>query len=592
MAQTLAHLFVDTCRRHAGRPAMVYREGARLRTLTWERCQRDVEALATWFIAAGFQAGDKVALLSETRPEWVLADLAMHTVGLVNVPVYPTLTNRQVAFVVRHSGARCLIVSNRRQLDKAMAIAGDCPELEQVLLIEPIPVLEPTVPVLTWGEALRLGRQQEAALAPERHLRLGAVGPEDCCSIIYTSGTTGEPKGVMLSHGNIVANVEAILTVCPLSPHDTSLSFLPLSHVLERITTYALMAAGATIGYAGSADALAYDLATIRPTVLTTVPRILEKMHARIQEGYLHRPSWERRFHEWGLRVGRQHWLEDGDDAAGFPVADALVLKPIRDRFGGRLRLIVCGGAPMDRQVGEFFHAAGITVCEGYGLTETSPVVTMNVPGAIRFGTVGQALPEVSVRIADDGEILVQGPNVMLGYYKDSDATAASIDADGWFHTGDVGDLDADGYLRITDRKKELIVLSNGKKVAPQVIESQLLGSAYIDQVMVVGEGHPFLTALVVPDFTQLNPWAYARGLSLERERLVRDKQVQRLIREDIDRLSADLASFERVKQVTLLPREWTVASGEQTATLKLRRARIHANHAGAIAAMYATEVV
>jgi long-chain acyl-CoA synthetase len=592
MAQTLANLFFDTCRRHAGRPAMVYREGTRLRTRTWEQCQREVEALANWFIGAGFQAGDKVALLSETRPEWVLADMAMHAVGLVNVPVYPTLTNRQVAYIVRHSGARCLMVSNRRQLDKAMAIAADCPELEQVLLIEAIPVLEPTIPVVTWADALRTGRQREAELAPQRLIRMAAVATEDVCSIIYTSGTTGEPKGVMLSHGNVVANVDGILATCPLSAHDTSLSFLPLSHVLERITTYALMAAGATIGYAGSLDALAYDLAAIRPTVLTTVPRVLQKIHARIVEGIQHRTALERKFHDWGLAVGRQHWLEDGADAVGYPLADALVLKPIRDRFGGRLRLIVCGGAPMDRHVGEFFHCAGITVCEGYGLTETSPVVAMNAPGAIRFGTVGQLLPNVAVRIADDGEICVKGPNVMLGYYKDADATQAAIDADGWFHTGDVGELDADGYLRITDRKKELIVLSNGKKVAPQVLEAQLQGSPFIDQVMIVGEGQAFLTALIVPDFTQLNPWAYERGLSLDRQRLVDADRVRSLFRDEISRLTRDLASFERIKQFTLLPRDWTVDSGEQTATLKLRRSIILANHAEAIDAMYATEVV
>jgi long-chain acyl-CoA synthetase len=566
---------------------MVYRDGAGLRTLTWADCQRDVEALANWFLTAGFEAGDRVALLCETRPEWVIADLGMHAVGLVNVPVYPTLTAKQVAYVIRHSGARCLIVSNRRQLDKAMAIAAECPDLQQVMLIEPIPVLEPTIPVMPWREALRTGRQQEATLAPQRLVRMADVAPEDLASIIYTSGTTGAPKGVMLSQANFVANLEAILARCPLTPHDTSLSFLPLSHVLERITTYALMAVGATIGYAGSLDALTFDLAAIRPTVLTTVPRVLEKLYVRLLEGMQHRTAVERRLFDWGIAVGRQRWIDGETDPTSYALADALVLKQIRARFGGRLRLIVCGGAPMDRHVGEFFHSAGITVCEGYGLTETSPVVAMNVPGAIRFGTVGQVLPGVDVQLTEDGEICVKGPNVMLGYYHDAEATHAAITSDGWFHTGDIGALDADGFLRITDRKKELIVLSNGKKVAPQALETQLLTSPYIDQALVVGEGHPFMTALIVPDFTQLNAWAYERGLPLERELLVKQEKVRALYREEIKRLTKDLASFERIKQFSLLPHEWTVESGEQTATLKLRRQAILANNAKRIEAMY-----
>ena len=365
------------------------------------------------------------------------------------------------------------------------------------------------------------------------------------------------------------------------------MSFLPLSHVLERITTYAMMAVGATIGYASSLDSLMYDLAAIRPTVLTTVPRILEKIHTRIHEGLQHRSMAERRLFDWALGVGRAKWLGQGTDPASFAIADRLVLQGIRARFGSRLRFLVCGGAAMDRQVGEFFHSTGITVGEGYGLTETSPVVTMNYPLHIRFGTVGQALPDVQVRIADDGEICVQGPNVMLGYYHDDAATAEAVDADGWFHSGDVGEMDAEGYLRITDRKKELLVLSNGKNVAPQPIESQLLNSPYIEQLVIVGDGHPFLTSLIVPDFTRLNPWAYERGLPLEREKLVQHEKVRRLLRDEIHRLTGDLASFERIKQFTLLAHEWTIESGELTPTLKGRRKVILANNAAAITEMY-----
>jgi long-chain acyl-CoA synthetase len=348
-----------------------------------------------------------------------------------------------------------------------------------------------------------------------------------------------------------------------------------------------LIATGATIGYAGSLDALTFDLAAIRPTVMTTVPRILEKLYVRIQEGMQHRTALERRLFDWGMAIGRQHHIEGGGDGTTYALADRLVLQRLRARLGGRLRLLVCGGAPMDRHVGEFFHSTGITVCEGYGLTETSPVATMNVPGGVRFGTVGQALPGVEIRLTDEGEICVKGPNVMLGYYRDAAATAEAIDGDGWFHSGDIGVLDADGFLSITDRKKELIVLSNGKKVAPQAVECLLLASPFVDQILIAGEGHAFLSALIVPDFTHLNPWAYERGLPLDRQSLVRQEHVRALFRSEIERLSRDLAPFERVKQFTLLARDWSIDSGEQTPTLKLRRQIILGNHADEIAAMY-----
>ncbi|MBC7542695.1 MAG: long-chain fatty acid--CoA ligase [Candidatus Sericytochromatia bacterium] len=587
MGTTLASLFFESCRRGPERPAMVYRSGHRMVTLTWEQCQRDVEAMANWFMSKGFQPGDRVALLCETRPEWLIADLAMQAIGLVSVPIYPTLTKRQIAYILGHAGARGLIVSHAKQLDKAMAVAGDLPDLTEVLLIEPIPVLEPTVTVTAWVDALELGTQLDKGFRAQRLVRMAAVEADSLCSIIYTSGTTGEPKGVMLSHANFVSNVDGIHKRCAITPHDTSLSFLHLSHVLERITSYAMIAAGATIGFAGSLDTLMYDLAAIRPTVMATVPRVLEKVHSRIREGLQHRTAVERRLWQWALAVGHQHYVDGGGDPVSLAIADRLVLKTIRSRFGGRLRFMVCGGAPMDRQIGAFFQTTGIVVGEGYGLTETSPVVSMNYPGHVKLGTVGPLLPGVRVRIADDGEVCVKGDNVMLGYYNDEDATRDAFDADGWFLTGDIGRMDDEGYLKITDRKKELIVLSNGKKVAPQQIESLLLASPFIEQVLVLGDDHPYLTALIVPDFTQVNPWAYERGLPLDRQALVKHVQVRQLLRDEMNRLTRDLAQFERIKQFTLLAAEWTIDSGEMTPTLKGRRKVILANNTHQVTAMY-----
>jgi long-chain acyl-CoA synthetase len=592
MTSSLVALFLDTCRRHAHRPAMVHRTHSGWQVITWEQCRQDVEALANAFIADGLAPGDRVALLCETRPEWVIADLAMQAVGLVSVPIYPTLTAPQVGAILRHCEARGLIVSNRRQLDKAMALVPDCPDLRRVLLIDPIPVLEPDIPVTGWQEALQLGRHQDAMLTPQRLARMAAVATDACCTILYTSGTTGSPKGVMLSQANLVANVEAILGRCPLSPQDTSLSFLPLSHGLERITTYALIASGATIAYAGSLDALSHDLAEIRPTVMAAVPRVLEKIHDRIREGLLAKTGAEVQLFDWALAVGGQRWVDGGAESPGYAVADALVLKGIRERFGGRMRTIICGGAPMNAGIGAFLHSTGIAVYEGYGLAEASPMVTMNGPGAFRFGTVGQVLPGVTLRLADDGEICVQGPNVMLGYYQDEAETAAVLTEDGWLHTGDIGELDGDGFVTITNRKKELIVLSNGNTVAPQALETRLQQSPFIEQVLLVGDRHPYLTALVVPAFETVSPWAFERSLPLDREPLIHQPEVRGLIGAEISRLSGDLAAFEKIRHFTLVAQAWTIDSGELTPTQKLRRAIILTNHAEAIEGMYASAVV
>jgi long-chain acyl-CoA synthetase len=391
----------------------------------------------------------------------------------------------------------------------------------------------------------------------------------------------------MLSHHNFLANATAIVPLAGLSPEDTSLSFLPLSHVLERQVYYAMTMAGATIGFAESIETVAQNLGEVRPTMMASVPRLLEKVYARIVDNVQQGSAVKRKLFDWALQVGRRHRLEGKSDPIQYAIADKLVFSKIRQRLGGRMRMIVCGGAPMLQSIGEFFHIAGLAVCEGYGLTETSPVIALNFPGRVRFGTVGEVLPNVQVRIAEDGEICAKGPNIMLGYYQLPEANAEVFDAEGWFHTGDIGDL-KDGYLRITDRKKEIIVLSNGKNVAPQPIENLLKSSPYVEQAMVVGEGKNYCTCLIVPNYEKLQAFALSEGLNTGKHDLLKQQRVLDLYRQEIDRVTRDLASFERMKKFALLHKEWTVESGELTPTLKCKRKIILANYAEQVDGMYA----
>jgi long-chain acyl-CoA synthetase len=587
MKRTIAAMFQEVAGRGADRPALLHKENGSYVPITWRQYRQQVEHLANWLMSIGLQAGDRVALLCETRYEWVVADMAMHHAGLVNVPIYPTLTARQAAYILQDSGAKAVVLAGRKQLDKVFEIVDECPDLGEILMIGGDALPDSGRTVHRWADALAKGATLEADFANQRNERLNAATADAMCSIIYTSGTTGNPKGVMLSHQNFLSNAAAIVPLAGLSPEDTTLSFLPLSHVLERMVYYAATLSGATMAYAESIDTVAANLAEVRPTLMATVPRLLEKVYGRIMEGVQSGSGLKRKLFDWALQVGRRHRLEGKPDPIQYAIADKLVFSKIRQRLGGRLRLMVCGGAPMVKEIGQFFYAAGLTVCEGYGLTETSPVISFNRPEHVKYGTVGQVLPDVTVRIAEEGEICVKGPNVMLGYYQLPDANAEVFDADGWFHTGDVGELDSEGFLRITDRIKELIVLSNGKKVAPQPIENLLKTSPYIEQAMVVGEAKKYCTCLIVPNTEKLQAFAQSQGLQASKTDLLAHHQVQDLYRQEIDRLSKDLAQFERLKKFALLHKEWTVESGELTPTLKCKRKIILANYADQVSGMY-----
>ena len=545
-----------------------------------------VRDLALGLQALGVGRGDRVGLLCETRPEWVMADLAVLTLGALTVPIYPTLPSRQIQFILTNAGARAVVASTESQAEKVREVRSALPDVSDVIVIDQTGSAgaggsaERAVGAeLAFAEVIERGHQRlmrEDGLAREYKEAAAAITPDDVATIIYTSGTTGEPKGVVLTHAAIVSNIVGADAL--VSPHDgdEALSFLPLCHALERTVVYLYLYKGVTIAFAESLDTLRRDLVTVRPTIMTGVPRVFEKLHARTMEAVEQAPAFRRALFNWALGVGK---ARSGAELAGqtpsawtrlqHTLADRLLSK-VRERMGGRLRFVVSGGAALSRTVAEFLFAVGIPVLEGYGLTETAPVLAVNPERAPRLGTVGKALPGVELRIAEDGEILAKGPNLMRGYYNNPEATA-EVMTDGWFHTGDIGQLDEDGYLAITDRKKELLVTSGGKNIAPQPIEQRLKADPLVAEAVVVGDGRPYVAALIVPDGPALTAKVGAAE-SPDLGALVAREDVHALFDTAVQRVNAGLPRFEQLKRFTLLPTEFSVESGELTPTLKVKR--------------------
>jgi long-chain acyl-CoA synthetase len=542
----------------------------------------------------GIRDGDRVAILSENRPEWAIADYACLTARCTDVPIYPTLPARQIEYILRDSGAVALVVSSAAQLEKVLAIRERLPGLRHIVTLDAVGAGQEGV--LGLDELLRCGRAAVARY-PEWRTHALAASPADLATLIYTSGTTGEPKGVMLTHGNIASNVTTCCRLFTFGDRDECLSFLPLSHIFERMFGhYSMFHAGVVINYAGGIDTVAADMQECRPTLMAAVPRLYEKIHARVLDSVRASPAPRRRIFAWARRVGEE-WADRTLARAPIPpslllarhLADRLVFARLRARTGGRIRFFISGGAPLSAEIARFFYAAGMPILEGYGLTETSPVIAVNTDRHTKLGTVGLPIPGVEVRIADDGEIVTRGPNVMRGYYGKPAETAEALDADGWFHTGDIGLIDAEGYLRITDRKKDLIVTAGGKNIAPQPIENLAKGSKYVSNVVMVGDRRPFPIMLVVPNPEPLRVWAARRGLPADDlERLVGVPDVQLKVEREVRKMLRDLAQFEMPKKFLLLPRDFSVEGGELTPTLKVRRRVVEERHRAAIEALYA----
>ena len=554
-----------------------------------------VRDLSLGLSALGMARGDHVALLSESRPEWLVADFAILTAGAVTIPIYPTLSSEQIGFILSDSRASIAIVSTSTQLDKVLAAAPSVPSLRAIVLMEPVPAgLASSVQVLSFKAVAGSGHQtivEGWGIAREFQERARAVRPDDLATIIYTSGTTGTPKGVMLTHGNLAANVAGVLAVLDLNEDDTALSFLPLCHAFERTVACVCLASGVSLIFAESIDTIARDLLKVRPTVMSAVPRVFEKLHARVLEKGAQASGLRRKVFDWSMSVAvrRGTHVAAGTSmplglALGSRIADAQVFAKIRDGIGGRLRWAVSGSAPLNRDIASFFLGIGLPILEGYGLTETAPVLSVTPPRRIRLGTVGPPLPNLELQIADDGEVLARGPNVMRGYFERPDETRAVL-VDGWFHTGDIGALDEHGYLKITDRKKELLVTSGGKKIAPQPIEERLRADPLVNEAMVVGDRRHFPAALIAPNFHAL-----AARLRLD-EHAIRSRvsadDVRALFQPIVDDVNRHLAQYERIKKFVLVAEEFTVATGELTPTLKIKRHVVLDKYRDVIEGMY-----
>ncbi len=590
---TLTDLYFGAIAEFDGRPAaMRTRRHGEWIPITHRQLAERVAAASTGLQALGIRPGDRVAILSENRLEWAIVDFACLAARAVDVPIYPTLTAKQIEYLLRDSGARGIFVSTAAQLAKIESIREGLPALEWVAGLD----AELRSDTVTSLDAIEAGGRGSGADLDQWRRDALSVAPADLATIIYTSGTTGEPKGVMLTHGNIASNVRAARSVLPVTDEDSCLSLLPLSHIFERMTGhYSMFAAGVVVNYAQSIETVPQDLIETRPTVVAAVPRLYEKIYAKALETAVRGSPLTRSIFLWAKRTG-ETWADLR--IAGRPIpaglaiqkalADLLVFRKIRARVGGRLKFFISGGAPLSADVARYFYAAGLPILEGYGLTETSPVITVNSLDALRLGTVGRPVPGVEVRIADDGEILTRGPHVMRGYYNKPTDTARAITPDGWFHTGDIGEFDGDGFLRITDRKKDLIATAGGKKIAPQPIEGMLRQNPFIANAVMLGDRRKFPIVLLAPNFEQLEPWARTQGLAWSsRAELLKRPEVAALLEAEAKKHLRDLAQFEVPKRFLLIPREFSIEGGELTPKLSVKRRVVEANFRDEIEALY-----
>jgi long-chain acyl-CoA synthetase len=593
---TLVELFFDAVDRH-GEHAAFQRmpTAASVESLSYRDVFGLVKQVAAALEARGITRGDRVGILAENRPEWALADYGCLCAGVLDVPIYATLTAPQVGYLLEDSGSRLVFASTPEQAGKALeAAAARGLDIDVVVFDPPATPRERVIP---WPDFLADGAPRARAWSDEDFRRSAMrAKPDDVATVLYTSGTTGDPKGVMLTHNNVASNVRACGVVFDIGASDNTVSFLPLSHILQRMVDYLFFWVGCTIGYVRSMETLVADMKVIRPTVVVSVPRIYEKIY----NGVMDARGLKKALIDWAVGVAdrvadlRLAGREPGGLLAfQYRVADKLVFTKVKKAVGGRLRFFVSGGGPLAPVLNRFFYSIGMTILEGYGLTETSPVTNVNTLEHFRIGTVGKPVPSTEIKIAADGEILVRGPQVMKGYYNRPDATAEAIDAEGWFATGDIGELDAEGFLKITDRKKDLIVTAGGKNVAPQPIENRLKTHPLVEQVVMIGDRRKYVSLLVVPAFDKLEEWARQNGVSWEsRDELVRDPRVVRHVEREVLGSLDDLASFERPKKIALLAEDLTVENGFLTPSLKVKRRVVHERLDSVIDALYEEEAV
>jgi long-chain acyl-CoA synthetase len=590
---TLVEVFEQAARNHPKPDTLNFKRAGRWESMSASEMLQRAQHVALGLHARGLRKGDRVAILSESCVEWVLADQGCLFAGAITVPIYPTLTPPQAQYILKDCGARLLFVSNRAKLLQMQTVLRDCPAIENVILFEP---KSDDASVSNFTDFQEHGK----ALASEDPLLIDRLAraskPEDLATIIYTSGTTGEPKGVMLTHANMVSNLIDSSNHLEFGEKDLALSVLPLSHIFERQAMNMYLHHGMSV-YFGSLDVLGEHLREVHPTVLVGVPRIYEKIIARVQDRAAEKGKLNAALVAWAVEIGRQRArLNTAHQSIPLPLrlkhrfADIVVLEKLRTAMGGKIRLLVSGGAPLSDDVALAFLGAGLPIVQGYGLTETSPVITAGQLRDIRVGTSGKAIRHVEVRIAPDGEIETRGPHVMQGYWNKSAETRAVITEEGWFMTGDIGHLDADGFLTITDRKKELLKTSGGKYIAPQPIEQLIKSSRFVNQVVVIGNGRKFPAALIVPDWQQLESYAQVKGLGLRtRADFCQSPRIIDLFERQIAARTQNLAQFEKIKRIALLDHELTVESGELTPTLKIKRRVVDEKYAPVIDRIYSS---
>lgn len=585
--------------------------------ISWEEMRRLMHAMAGYLHKSGVRPGDRVAILSENRPEWAITDMATQILGAVNVSLYTSLPSSQVGYIIKDSGSKVFVVSTSIQLKKAEQIFDDCPELEQIVTMSELRKERPDY-VHGWHDALAEGEAYWNEHEQELRKLGEQVKPDDLSALIYTSGTTGNPKGVMLTHRNFQSNAVSALGRFPIKETDHHLSFLPLCHSFERTAGYIVcMSAGALITYAESIDTVSRNLVEVKPTIMISVPALFEKVYNTIAKSVEEGSPVKKRIFNWAVATGKKvAAVRRGGKspnpllAAQYRLAYKLVFSKLHERLGGNIRFAVSGGAALPREIGEFFEAAGIKIIEGYGLTETSPVLAFNPFDKPRYGTVGHVIPGVTIAIqslddgkilgqikGDDypsslttgeGEILARGPNIMKGYWKNEEATREAIDAEGWYHTGDVGRFD-DGYLTITDRIKHMMVSAGGKNIYPGPIEEQFKTVPWIDQIVVIGEGRDFLTALVVPNMEALKTYADTHGIAYKNETdLLKNEQIQELYHKEFRAYSKNASAPEKIRDFRLLAEPFTVENELLTPSLKAKRKAIEQRYAGLIEDMYA----
>jgi long-chain acyl-CoA synthetase len=586
---TLVDLFLKAIDLNRDR-AQMYRTDDGWKSISHAEIAGRVRAIGAALRLHGLERGERVGLLSENRPEWAWADYAMLCTGMQNVPLYPTLPAAQMAFVLKHSGCKLLFVSTAEQLEKALEAKQEATDLKRIVVLDDVPVSSPDV--MTLSDFMARGEAEawsdEAFRTEARRAR-----PEDVATLIYTSGTTADPKGVMLTHANIHSNVVACTQfVLQTDESDTALSFLPLSHIFQRMVDYLIFQNGTAIAYVSVIDQVVQALGEVRPTIAVAVPRVYEKVYAKI----LAAEGVKRKLVLWARQVALDYAdarLAGTEPGAGLKlkhaIADRLVFAKVRGVLGGRIRFFVSGGAPLAAQIAKFFYGAGVTILEGYGLTETSPVTNVNTPTHIRIGTVGRVIPGTELKIAEDGEILVRGPQIMKGYYRNEEATRAAIDGEGWFSTGDIGAIDADGYLRITDRKKELLVTAGGKNIAPQPVQNAAKLSPFVSEALLIGDRRPYPILLVVPNFESLEAWARHKQLSFgSHEELADMPEVREKLEREVTARLTGFARYELPKKVLPLPREFSLERGEITPKLSIKRRVVEEMYGDRIEALYA----